>query len=205
MLTDDQIFLAVLVVVVLLIWSVLYHNSKEKLHAYWHRTNCTSLGAINALKGKWRAVGSNSLYTFTSPVVGLTQAEQVVVGTDKATGAEVVTAILNYARSRGLYKDGESYIKTDSALKDAFSTSSDRVSMKDVGSLGSKIIMSVTSSTGARRDLTYEFEFCFLNTRTGQTYIRLYRPSDNRNYDLNVSATELKLKSDEGEVLLATR
>jgi len=205
---DDQIFLAVvIVIIVLLVWSVLFINGKkEKLHSYWYRTNCFPTAALNALKGPWKAEGSGASYTFSSPQVTLTPAEQAVVGTDQATGAELVNAVLQYARSRDLYRSGERYVRTDPTLKDAFATSSSYLSMRDVGALGSKIMLTIAGASGSTRDIEYEFEFCFLNPRTGQTYVRLYRPSNERIYDLLISSSELKLKGGgTDDVLLATR
>lgn len=216
MLDEDKKFLALLVVlIILLVWSVLFVNgNKEKLHSYWYRTNCLPTDAIDSLKGSWKAEGSGAIYTFSSPKVALTPAEQAVVGTDQASGADLVKAVLKYAEERDLYRPGERYVRTNPALKDAFKTSSSYLSMRDIGALGSKIILTVSGRNGSTRDIEYEFEFCFVNirtnslnnSRTDRAYVRLYRPSNDQTYDLLISPKELKLRGEgSGDILLATR
>jgi len=205
---DDQIFLAVVVIVIiLLVWSVLFTNGRqEKLHPYWYRTNCFPSAVLNVLEGSWHAVDSGATYTFTSPEVTLTPAEQAIVGRDQATGADLVNAVIQYARTNNLYRAGSQHIRTDPALKDAFQTTSDYIGMRDVGALGSRIMLTIVGGDGATRDIEYQFQFCFMNPRTGQTYLRLYRPSNERVYDLFVSSTEIKLRGEgSGDVLIATR
>lgn len=207
--TEDQRIIAVIVVIiVLLVWGVLGipWGKKENLHSYWHRTNCFPGDAVQNLKGPWKAVGSKATYVFSSPKVALNESEQTIVGDVEATGAQIIDAVIRYARDRDLYQPGESYIKTDSVLKNAFSTSSSMLSMRDVGALGSRIMLTVNSPSGSSKDIEYEFEFCFFNSRTGQSYIRLRRLSNDRDYDVLVSADELKLRGgDGGTVLIATR
>lgn len=211
--SDDKIFLAVLVaIVILLVWAGLSGGKSEKLHSYWYSTNCTPVDALHYLKGPWTAVSSGAKYNFYSPTIGLSPAQQTIVGSDRATGAELVNAIIRYALANGLYRKGERYMKTDSVLREALNTSNYQVDMRTVGRFGSKIMLTVSSTNGSARDIEYEYEFCFLNSRTNQSYIRLTRfIRDNLvTYNLWVKPQELILVADEDykdskDILIATR
>lgn len=207
---SDKIFLAVLIaLVIVIVWVVLMNGGggKENLHSYWYRTNCTPSQMLKVIGGEWKAVGSGATYKFISPKMALSASESTLIGADEATGAELVDKVIAYAASKGLYQAGERNMKTDPMLQQMFGTASSMVSMRQVGALGSKVMMSISQPGGGSYDIEYEFEFCFYNPRTGQLYLRLYRPSNERTYNLLVSTDELKLRN-EGfgeDVLIATR
>ena len=209
--SPEAILAIVLVVVLVLLWK---NGSLEKLHPYWYRTNLLPVNALTLLSGTWVASdGSNDTYTFASPDLTMRADAAKIVGMNPAPRAYAVERIMQYALTQGLYKTGESYMKTDALLRSALNTAFPTVRMSDIGKLAEPVNLTIRRADGTSTSVQYAYEIGFATVKNGaitNSFIRLTRKNTGDVYNLRVvpnvdGYNQLFVESDGGSVLLGTQ